>query len=92
MQLTAFIYVCRDVDGGGVVRDEPLEVGVDLKIIGKISVFPSFDFLCLIKLQKRGQKQQKLEFQYHPGSEFMDEEGCAPSVCEHTVYAVYFLL
>lgn len=37
-QLTAFVYVRRDVDGGGVIRDEPFEVGVCLEIVWNISV------------------------------------------------------
>lgn len=50
-QLTAFVYIRRDVDGGGVVRDESFEVGVYLEIIWKISVV--LPWLCLIKLHKR---------------------------------------
>lgn len=47
-QLTAFIYVRRDVDSGGVVRDASFEVGVFLEIIWNIPVL----LLCLILLQK----------------------------------------
>lgn len=47
-QLTAFIYVCGDVDSSGVVRDESFEVGVNLEIIRNISVL----LFCLIKLHK----------------------------------------
>lgn len=47
-QLTAFIYVRGDVDGGGVVGDESFEVRVYLEIIWNISVL----LLCLIKLHK----------------------------------------
>lgn len=57
-KLTAFVYIRRDVDGGGVVRDESFEVGVYLKIVWKIPVLPSLSVHCLIKLHKRGKKQQ----------------------------------
>lgn len=54
-QLTAFIYIRRDVDGSGVVRDESFEVRVYLEIIWNISVLLS---LCLVKLHKRGEKRR----------------------------------
>lgn len=54
-QLTAFVYIRRDVDGGGVIRDESLEVGVFLEVIGNISVPLFLHFLCLINLYKKGE-------------------------------------
>ena len=53
-QLTAFVYIRGDVDGGGIVRDESLEVGVFLKVIWNISVLLFLQFLCLINLYKKG--------------------------------------
>lgn len=53
LQLTAFVYIRRDVDGGGVVRDQSLEVWVFLKVIWNISVPLFLHFLCLINLYKK---------------------------------------
>ena len=69
-QLTAFIYIRRDVDGGGVVRDESFEVGVYLEVIWNISVLLFLSFFCLIKLHKRG---GKAGFQNHHAKHFWPE-------------------
>lgn len=53
-QLTAFIYVCGDVDGTRVVGDESSEVGVYLEIIRNIAVL----LLCLIKLHKETKQSE----------------------------------
>lgn len=50
--LTALVYVRRDVDGGGVVGDEPLEGGVDLKIVRNVAVLLPLRFLRLIELRE----------------------------------------
>lgn len=44
--LTAFIYVCRDVDGSGVIGDQSFEVRINVEIIRNISFL-----LCLIALK-----------------------------------------
>ena len=48
-QLTALVYIRGDVDGGGVVGDEALEVGVDVEIIWDVAVL----LLRLIQLRRR---------------------------------------
>lgn len=59
--LTAFIYIRRDVDGGGVVGNESFEVRVYVEIIWNISFIFSFCFLRLVKLHKR-----RKNFRNHP--------------------------
>lgn len=44
------------MDGGGVVGDGSLEVGVYLKVVRKIFVLPSLSVLCLIELHQRRRK------------------------------------
>ena len=78
-QLTAFVYVRGDVDGGGVVRDESFEVGVYLEIIWKISVV--LPRLCLIKLHRREKNNRRWSFKDILQSIFWLKGTVHPHIC-----------
>lgn len=57
--LTSFVDVRGDVDGGGVVGDEPFEGVVDLKVVRHVAVLLPFRLIELHQTTKKKNERRR---------------------------------